>query len=310
MASDGPKVAIVGAGGMLGRELARAFPGASLFDSQVRDGLKYVNLCNVASVIDALSDFRPGDWVVNAAAYTGVDAAEVEPGLRESFHANWRGPKVLAAVAAEQGLRIAHISTAYVFDGTLYRPHSSDEGLYVETDAPNPINAYGRHKMRGEKPMLEAGAVVLRTDVLYGAGKGNFIDTMERLSRANAERGTALPVVVDQIRSPTYCADLAGMVRSVVELDGGVAPGIYHAVNTGGPSRVEVVEAIMDTIGARCDLERLSTDTFNARFMQGKSTAPQPGDVSLNNGKLQLALGGTYSIRPWRAALVDYLTHK
>ena len=142
-----------------------------------------------------MRDFGPA-LVVNAAAWTAVDAAEADPDA--AARANRDGPALLAALCAEAGLPLIHVSTDYVFDGLKGAP-------YVETDPPCPTGVYGDTKLAGEQAVLAAGgrAVVLRTSWVYSATGRNFVRTM---LGATAPR---LRVVADQQGCPTAAADLA-----------------------------------------------------------------------------------------------------
>jgi len=143
--------------------------------------------------------------IVNAAAYTAVDKAESEPELAMAI--NGIAPGVLAEEARRMGSILVHYSTDYVFDG-------SKQGPYVETDAPNPLNVYGRTKLAGDEAILAVGgeALILRTSWVYGARGSNFLLTMLRLAREKAE----LRIVDDQIGSPTSSECIAQATADIL----------------------------------------------------------------------------------------------
>ena len=134
------------------------------------------------------------DIIINCAAYTQVDKAEQEAELANQI--NHLAVKQLASIASNQQARLIHISTDYVFDGESGKP-------YTETDTPNPINAYGRTKLAGEKALqalMPINAIIIRTSWLYSEYGNNFVSTMLRLGKERDE----LSVVNDQMGSPTY----------------------------------------------------------------------------------------------------------
>ena len=164
--------------------------------------------------------------VVNAAAWTAVDAAEQEP--EAAAQANVDGPGQLARLCARRGIPLIHVSTDYVFDGMKGAP-------YTEDDAPNPTGVYGRTKLAGEHAVLRAWdrAAVLRTSWVYSPVGKNFVRTM----LAAAERGVPLRVVADQRGCPTSAWDLARAVLGVADrmLAGwrGEYGGVFNAAGTG-----------------------------------------------------------------------------
>jgi dTDP-4-dehydrorhamnose reductase len=142
---------------------------------------------------------RPGlSLVVNAAAYTAVDQAELEPEI--AFSVNRDGPAYLAAACARTGIPLIHISSDYVFDG-------EKEGLYRETDPVSPLGVYGKSKAEGELEIrnLLQQHIIVRTSWVYGVHGHNFVNTMLRLGRENE----SVRIVADQCGCPTYAADLA-----------------------------------------------------------------------------------------------------
>jgi dTDP-4-dehydrorhamnose reductase len=164
--------------------------------------------------------------VINAAAYTAVDAAEDDP--EAAYRANRDGPAALARLCAAANIPLIHISTDYVFDGTKGTP-------YLETDTPNPTGIYGASKLAGEHEVLTLcpRAIILRTSWVYAPTGKNFVRTMLRVG-ADRDR---LRVVADQRGSPTTAADLAEAILAIAtQLHAGWQDryaGIYHAAGTG-----------------------------------------------------------------------------
>ncbi|MEP6852819.1 MAG: dTDP-4-dehydrorhamnose reductase [bacterium] len=275
---------ITGAGGQLGSDLVAVLDRSGGDDVVVavdRAGLDITD----ARAVDALVAGSRPDVVVNAAAYTAVDAAETDEDT--AHRVNAVGPANLAAALGRHGGRLLHVSTDYVFAGDADRP-------YEPEDPTGPRSAYGRTKLAGEQAvlaLLPEQAHVVRTAWVYGArGGGNFVKTMARLER---ERDT-VSVVDDQVGSPTWSADLAA---GLVELGraGAVTPGILHATNSGPTSWFGLTQAIFEELGA--DPARVQP-TSSAEFVR---SAPRPAYSVLSPRAWTAA--GLAPLRPWREAL-------
>ncbi len=201
-------VLILGAGGMLGRDLATVFPGARLC------GHKDLDITDEAAVKAYILAAKP-DLVINAAAYTNVDGCEDEP--ETAFAVNGDAPGYIAAACREAGARLVHYSTDYVFDGS--------KTEYVESDETNPINVYGASKLRGEQNIAKNmdDYRIIRTSWLFGRHGKNFVETIRHLSQTNE----TVRVVTDQVGKPTYTMDLARKTAEIAECP----PGIYHVTN-------------------------------------------------------------------------------
>ena len=227
---------VAGAGGMLGRDLVDVLRAAG--EDVVGLGHAELDITSAASVGRALDDVRP-DVVVNAAAYTAVDAAEADEDA--ALLLNGTGPDVLSrAVAERPGVRLIQISTDYVFAGDATEPYAED--------APTaPRSTYGRTKLAGEQAVLRNlpdRALVVRTAWLYGAHGPNFVSTMLRLER---ERDT-VDVVNDQRGQPTWTRDLAKFVVRLVDAD---APaGVYHGTSSGDTTWFGLAQEVFRLAGA------------------------------------------------------------
>ena len=177
--------------------------------------------------------------VVNAAAWTAVDAAEKEP--EAAYRANRDGPAALAALCARNGVPLIHLSTDYVFDGAKPAP-------YVEDDATGPTGVYGASKLAGERAVLESGAraAVLRTAWVYNATGKNFVRTM----LGAALKTNQLRVVADQQGCPTHAGDLADAILAVAaRMQAGWQPdygGVFHACGSGSATWHGFALAIFD----------------------------------------------------------------
>jgi dTDP-4-dehydrorhamnose reductase len=218
-------VLILGAGGMLGRDLATVFPGARLC------GHKDLDITDEAAVKAYILDAKP-DLVINAAAYTNVDGCEDEP--ETAFAVNGDAPGYIAAACREVGAVLVHYSTDYVFDGS--------KTEYVESDETNPINVYGASKLRGEQKIAENmdDYRIIRTSWLFGRHGKNFVETIRHLSQTNE----TVRVVTDQVGKPTYTADLARKTAEIAECP----PGVYHVTNDGVCSWYEFARAFAPNV--------------------------------------------------------------
>jgi dTDP-4-dehydrorhamnose reductase len=265
---------VTGAGGMLGTDLCRVLDGRDV----TALGRGDLDITDTPAVRAALAGH---DVVINAAAYTDVDAAEGDEAA--AFAVNATGAGNLADAAAAIGARFVQVSTDYVFDGTATTP-------YRETEARRPLGAYGRTKAAGEERALRHPDVfVVRTAWLYGEHGANFARTMLRLA---AERDT-VSVVTDQIGQPTWSRDLASAIVGLLDAE---APfGIYHGTNAGEASWFDFARAIFEESGL--DPERVQP-TDSASFVR---PAPRPAYSVL--GHAAWAAAGMSPPRPWREAL-------
>jgi dTDP-4-dehydrorhamnose reductase len=226
------RVLITGAGGQLGHALRESFADDDVVALGHGDW-------DVAIPLDN-SLLRGGfDLVLHAAAWTDVDAAEDDP--QGASAVNVGG----TANAAALGSPLVLFSTDYVFDGRKREP-------FVESDAPNPLSAYGRTKLHAE---AAAGhdAWIVRTSWLFGSTGRNFVRTMLRLGDEREE----VAVVDDQRGSPTYVGHLAAAVRELVDSD---APrGVWHQAAQGDCTWAEFAEAIFEGAGLETRVRRISS---------------------------------------------------
>ena len=228
-ARHGPRrVVVTGAGGQLGRALAAAF---------ANDG-------EVAALARSDWDVTSGapplgrvDLVLHAAAWTDVDGAEADP--QAAAAVNVGGTQH----AARLGAPLVYYSTDYVFDGAKRAP-------YVESDAPNPLSAYGRSKLHGEGAAGER-AWIVRTSGLHSPTGTNFVKTMLALGETRGE----VSVVDDQRSAPTYVGHLAAATRELVEFPF----GRWHLAADGDCTWAEFAEAIFEEAGLPCRVRRIAS---------------------------------------------------
>ncbi len=274
---------ILGAKGQLGRDLIRVF---SLEGEAKGYDLPEVDITNEESLQPVIADYGP-DLVINAAAWTDVDAAEDQ--MEPAFMANETGARNVADLAAYHHAPVVYYSTDYVFDGTAERPYTPDDPIA-------PLAVYGRSKAAGETATRRDNArhFIVRTAWLYGPGGNNFVEKMLRA----AETRPQLKVVENEIGSPTHTLDLAIATRALAQTK---AFGTYHAVNTGQCSRFEQAKAIFELAGVDVDLRPCGRDEFPAK-------AARPAYSVLDTQKLREVTGHTP--RHWREALEEYMQRR
>ncbi|CAL8972124.1 dTDP-4-dehydrorhamnose reductase [Cellulomonas sp. T2.31MG-18] len=273
---DAVRWLVVGAAGMLGRDMVAAASGAGYSVRGV--DRETVDITDPRSV-DATLQADGYDVVVNCAAWTAVDAAESEEA--SAFAVNAVGPALLARAARRTGSRLVHVSTDYVFGGDAASP-------YAEATPPSPRGAYGRTKAAGEWAVRaeQPDHLVVRTAWLYGAGGRCFPRTMARLA---AERDE-IAVVDDQVGQPTWTVDLADLVVRLVQ--GGAPAGTYHGTSSGATTWFEFARAVMGSAGFSPEKVRPTSSATLAL------AAPRPAYSVLGHDALLGA--GVAPIGPWQ----------
>jgi dTDP-4-dehydrorhamnose reductase len=223
------RILVTGRNGQVGWELERAL--APLGDILACDRTR-IDLAIADDIRTAVREAKP-DIIVNAAAYTAVDKAEVEPELAMTI--NGTAPGILAEEARRHGALLVHYSTDYVFDG-------SKPTAYTEDDLPSPINSYGRSKLAGEHAIRASGCrhLILRTSWVYGLRGRNFLRTMMRLA---AERDE-LRIVDDQIGAPTWSRMIA-QATALALAAAEPLEGLFHLASAGETSWFGFTEAIL-----------------------------------------------------------------
>lgn len=222
------RVFVTGHRGQLGQELISRLPEAIGVD------LPEVDITDPASIDAAVAAARP-DLVIHCAAMTNVDGAAKDPSVAERV--NGLGTENVARAAARANAALLYVSTNEVFDGSKSEP-------YLEDDVPNPINAYGKSKLMGERSAAGATSrlYIVRTSWVTAKGGRNFIHRIKQLAD---ERGS-LKVVTDEVASPTFAEDLADAILSLIATD---RYGTYHLTNAGYCSRYEYARKILDLTG-------------------------------------------------------------
>jgi dTDP-4-dehydrorhamnose reductase len=242
------KILVTGATGQLGSELKVLSKNYSQFEWIFADRSQ-VSLDKLSLLKNQLEVIRP-NIILNCGAYTAVDKAETEPELADIV--NHQAVKIIAQYSNDHQVKLIHISTDYVFDGT------SAVALTEEAKT-QPINVYGATKRAGELACLEVhpDTVIIRTSWVYSRFGNNFVKTMQRLLQ---ERDT-ISVVNDQIGSPTYAADLAQAMMEIVTAQQWI-PGIYNYSNEAEISWYEFVLAIQEIGGYTCEVKGIPSSSY------------------------------------------------
>ncbi|MDT0156330.1 bifunctional dTDP-4-dehydrorhamnose 3,5-epimerase family protein/NAD(P)-dependent oxidoreductase [Microbacterium sp. ARD32] len=209
------RMLVLGANGQLGRALASEFSDLGHVEFATRDDLDLAS-----GDLSAARRWRDYGVIINAAAYTAVDAAETPEGRAAAWTANAAGPAALARIATEHGITLVHVSSDYVFDGTAEQP-------YAEHAALSPLGVYGQSKAAGDLAVATAPRhYIVRTSWVIGDG-GNFVRTMASL----AQRGIDPDVVDDQTGRLSFTADIARGIRHLIST--GAAYGTYNLTGSG-----------------------------------------------------------------------------
>lgn len=276
-------ILVTGSNGQLGNEmrvLSAEHPKHRYFFTDVVEApdTYVLDITDKAAVSSFVAD-NAIDLIVNCAAYTNVDKAEEDEATAHKINAE------ALSVLGSQGVRVIHVSTDYVFSGDEHIPCR-------ETDPVAPRTVYGVTKYKGEKRLLAEcpEAVILRTAWLYSTYGNNFVKTMIRLGKEKKELG----VVFDQIGTPTYAADLAWAIFTVIESKVW-CPGIYHFTNEGVCSWYDFTLAIHHLYGGiDCRVRPILSEEYQYR-------TPRPHYSVLDKSKFKKTFN--VSIPHWHEAL-------
>lgn len=281
------KVLITGANGMLAKAVRERFKEEELILTDVAE----LDITNLEAVKEFVKKSKP-DVIINCAAYTAVDKAEEDLELARKINAD--GPKNLAIAAKENDCKLVHISTDYVFGGSL-----SLEETYKEDDSKAPETVYGVTKLEGEENIEEnmEKYYIFRTAWLYGDGN-NFVRTMTKVALGKKDlpqEERFVTVVADQYGSPTYAVDLAQYIYEALEKE--IPYGIYHATNDEFTTWYEFTKEIYKILGIECEVRPVTTEEF-------PRPAKRPANSKLCKEKLKKA---GINIPKWQDALKRYL---
>ncbi len=281
-------VLVTGGKGQLGlnlRRIADRYEGYRFTFIDVDE----LDLTQTAETRDYISKLRP-EYIINCAAYTAVDKAEEQPEM--AFRINEGIPKLLDEISQNGGIRLLHISTDYVYDGTRSIPH-------LEEETPAPVSIYARSKLEGEKALQgNENAIVIRTAWLFSEYGPNFMTSMLRLG---TERRT-LGIVFDQSGTPTYAGDLADTLLRIISYSDkeNFLPGIYNYSNEGVCSWFDFAVEIMRLGGKDCRVYPIHTHEYPL-------PARRPEYGVMDKTKIKRTFG--IEIPYWRDSLITALNN-
>ena len=248
------KILVTGKQGQLGNALQELSENQSEFTWKFTDRSE-LDITDSIKIQSVLKQFQP-NWIINAAAYTDVDGAESNEEI--AYKVNADGPYILAKSAKEIGAKLVHISTDYVFDGTKKEPYS-------ENDKPNPLQVYGKSKLKGELFIQDTSisGFIIRTSWVYGNHGKNFVNTILKLAKIKNE----IQVIDDQFGSPTYVKDLAKVVIELLSKRQFNEMELYHFSNHGVISWFDYAKCIKQLMNLDLKIYRInSCDYYKSNF--------------------------------------------
>ena len=264
------KILVTGANGQLGSEIKEIASNYPQFDFIFTDIADFP-LDQTEVIVSNFKSIQP-DVVINCAAYTAVDKAEQDQVVADAI--NHLAIATLATLCSESGAQLVHISTDYVFDG-------ASPVAYTEEDQPNPKSVYGVTKLAGETACLKncPDSIIIRTAWVYSEFGNNFVKTMLRLM---SERDS-LNVVNDQVGSPTYAADLAQVILTILDSNKWVS-GIYHYSNAGEISWFDFAQDIKEIANKNCEIKGIPASDY-------PTPAERPAYSLLDKSKIKAVYG-------------------
>ena len=279
-------ILVTGGNGQLGselKELAPNYPEYNFLFTNVSD----LDITDHSSVEEFIESNNI-NVIMNCAAYTAVDKAESEPELADAI--NHLAVANFAQIAKNKNIKLIHISTDYVFDGTNFKP-------YVETDAPNPQSVYGKTKLDGELAMRQinsANSIIIRTSWVYSKFGNNFVKTILRLSESRNE----ISVVADQVGSPTSAADLAKTILTILPKIENDTVEVFHYSNAGICSWYDFAKAIFEIKGIPVKVNPIESKQF-------PTPAKRPFYSVLN--KQRIKENYQLVVPSWKDSLYDHI---
>lgn len=278
-------ILITGANGQLGNELKVVSKNFYGYDFIFTD-IDILDITSLDQTTGFIKKSKP-DWIINCAAYNLVDKAESEPD--QALLINGIAVKNITEVISGSECRFIHVSSDYVYDGKSNVP-------YNEHVSPNPLSAYGRSKLAGEKyALLHQGSMIIRTSWLYSSFGNNFVKTILR----HAAEKESLKVVFDQTGTPTYAADLAEaimtIVSGVIRNQMAMNSGIYNYSNEGVCTWYDFACEIIKEAGLTCQVHPVLTKDYHL-------AAERPAYSVMDKSKIKDNY--SLSIPHWRTSLI------
>lgn len=285
MSNEHFNILITGSDGQLGkelRELSNDYSYNCYFTTR-----KDLDISETQLIKDFLKKNKI-NVIINCAAYTLVDKAELEQEVADSI--NHLAVKNLGAISKDLGIELIHISTDYVFNGINCKP-------YLETDTSDPKSIYGKTKLDGELSLLDINpknSIIIRTSWVYSSFGNNFVKTMFRLGKEKESLG----VIFDQVGTPTYARDLAKTILDIIPKINNENVEIYHYSNEGVASWYDFAKQIMELSDSKCKINPILTVDY-------PTPAQRPHYSILNKSKIKSKFN--IDIPYWRDSLKDCL---
>lgn len=278
-------ILLIGADGQLGSELLRIKDSLESFEWETTT-IDNLDVCNEEKVKEKINS-KTFDFLINCTAYTAVDKAESNIDIARAVNAT--ALEHIGKYSNDKNIKVIHVSTDYVFDGTAHTP-------YTENTPTKPIGVYGLTKKEGEDALLATNpnSIILRTSWLYSEFGNNFVKTMIKLGKERDELG----VIFDQIGTPTYAADLAKAIIAIIKMSNKNSDkfisGIYHYSNEGVASWYDFTIAIHDLCNINCKVKPIETKDY-------PTPAPRPNYSVLNKAKIKNTYG--INVPYWKDSL-------
>ena len=284
------KILVTGCNGQLGRAIQKEYAGEVAFiltDVAEQEGIISLDITDIDAVMALVRQQKP-DVIINCAALTNVDGCEKM--WDTAYKINAIGPRNLSIAATAVDAKLVHVSTDYVFAGTEAAPRT-------EFDTPDPISAYGKTKLEGERFVEQFAKkyFILRTAWLYGDGK-NFIKTMVRLSKTHDE----VSVVCDQFGSPTSAVELAKMIHFLEPTEN---YGTFHATCEGETNWADFTDVFFAKLGIATKVNHITSEEYARMY---PDAARRPAYSNLDNYMLRLTTD-QFAMAHWEDALDVYL---
>jgi dTDP-4-dehydrorhamnose reductase len=280
-----PNILVTGSNGQLGSEIKKTSSNYSYsFFFTDRNELDISDEKKVKEFIEKNNI----DTIINCAAYTAVDKAEEEKELADKV--NHIAVKNLAMLSNEFNLKLVHISTDYVFDGTNYKP-------YTEDDITNPKSVYGETKLNGEKSIVEINplnSIIIRTSWVYSSYGNNFVKTMLKLGKEKESLG----VIYDQVGTPTFAKDLAKTILDIIPKINNEKTQVFNYSNEGVLSWYDFAKEIMKMAKLSCKINPIETKDY-------PTPAKRPHYSLLNKSKIKSSFD--VQIPYWKDSLDECL---
>ena len=279
-------ILVTGSYGQLGSELKEIAPNYQDYNFLFKD-VKDLDITN-HNAVAAFIKSNNINVIINCAAYTAVDKAEEQKDVANAI--NHLAVANFAQIAKDKNIKLIHISTDYVFDGTNHKP-------YVETDTPNPKSVYGQTKLNGELAMQQinpANSIIIRTSWVYSKFGNNFVKTMLRLAETRDE----ISVVADQVGTPTNAADLAEAILTILPKMINETVELFHYSNEGVCSWYDFAKAIFEIQGLTLKVNPIPSSQY-------PTPAERPFYSVLNKTKIKEVF--KFEIPYWKDSIVSCL---